>query len=151
MPIKWKPFRELEKPFKNPDFYEEEDDNGRGDWVPFVPTFKSDEPAVDIYQDKKNLYVELPLGPVDPENVEVYVEDGILSVKGRKKKKKEVQEKDFFRKEISRGGFQRNIKLPVEVREDKTVAESEKGMLKITMPKSEKSVPKSKKVPVKIK
>ena len=152
MPIKWKPFRELEKPFRSPDFFEDEE-NGRdgSDWIPFVPTFRADEPAMDVYQDKKNLYIELPLGSVAPENIEVYVEDGILTVKGSTEDKKEIQEKDFFRKEISRGGFQRSIKLPVEVKDDKSVAETEKGMLKITIPKSEKSASKSKKIPVKVK
>jgi len=55
MPIKWKQFEGMGKSFNLPEMPTEEN------WVPFVPHFKSEEPAVDIYQDKNNLYVEISL------------------------------------------------------------------------------------------
>jgi HSP20 family protein len=145
MPIKWRQFRELEKrPFELPDIGEE------SEWVPFMPAFRPEEPAVDIYQDRNNLYVEVSLVGVKPENVEVSIEDNILTIQGKAEEKKEIKEKDYLRKEIRRGTFRRVIKLPVEVKGDKALAESAGGMLKITIPKVAKAIPKTKRVPIKI-
>ena len=145
MPIQWRPFKELEKPHHFPDLFEEDE------WVPFVPTFRAEEPAVDIYQDKNNLYVEIPLTNVNPEDVEISIDDNILTIQGKSQEKKEIKEKDYLRKEIRRGSFRRVIKLPVEVRGSKATAESVSNMLKITIPKMTKAIPQSKKIPIKIK
>jgi HSP20 family protein len=145
MPIQWRPFKELDKSFRLPDLFEEEE------WVPFVPTFRAEEPAVDIYQDKDNLYVEMPLAGVKPEDVEISIEDNILTVQGKIEEKKETKERDYLRKEIRKGSFRRVIKLPVGVKEDKAMAESEAGMLKITIPKVTKALPKAKRIPIKVK
>ena len=61
-------------------------------------------PAVDVYQDKDNVYMEVPLAGVDPKDVEITVENDILTIKGEMKKESEVDEKNFYRKEI-RGFF----------------------------------------------
>ena len=145
MPIKWRPFKELERPFHLPDPFEEEE------WVPFVPAFRPEEPAVDIYQDKNNLYVEVPLVGIKPENVEVSIEDNILTIQGKVEEKKEVKEKDYLRREIRKGNFRRVIKLPVEVKGHKAEAESANGMLKITIPKVAKAIPQAKRIPIKVK
>lgn len=145
MPIKWRQFKELEKIPHFPDIPEGED------WVPFVPTFRAEEPAVDIYQDKNNLYVEVLLAGIKPENIEISIEDSILIIAGKIEEKKETKEKDYLRKEIRKGSFRRVIKLPVEVKGDKAIAESIEGMLKITIPKIAKASPKAKKIPIKIK
>ena len=144
MPIKWQPFKELERPSHLPDIF------GEDEWVPFVPTFRPDEPAIDIYQDKNNLYLEIPLVGIKPENVEVSIENNVLTVQGKIEEKKQVKEKDYLRKEIRRGSFRRMIKLPVEVKEGKAAAESLGGILKITIPKAVKAGSKTKRVPIKI-
>ena len=147
MPIKWRQFKELERPSHPmmPDMLEEDE------WVPFVPTFRAEEPALDIYQDKNNLYVEIPLIGVDPKNVEISIDDNILTIQGKKEEKKEVKEKDYLRKEIKKGNFRRVVKLPVEVKGNRAIAESVGGMLKITIPKAAKAISQSKKIPIKIK
>ena len=145
MPIKWKPFRELEKPLHLPDAFEEDD------WVPFVPTFRAEEPAVDIYQDRNNLYVEMPLVGINPKDVQVSIDDNVLTIQGKTQEKKEVKEKDYLRKEIRKGSFRRVIKLPVEVKGNRAVAESAAGMIKITIPKAAKTTSPSKRIPIKIK
>lgn len=147
MPIKWRQFKELERPhhLPTPDGFEEDD------WVPFVPTFRPEEPAIDIYQDKNNLYVEIPLVGIKPENVEISIEDNMLTVQGKTQEEKETKQKDYLRKEIRRGSFRRVIKLPVEVKEGKAVAETANNILKITIPKVARAIPKTKRVPIKIK
>jgi len=141
MPIKWRQFKELENPSHSPDSFEEDE------WVPFVPTFRAEEPALDIYQDKNNLYVEIPLIGVDPKNLEI----SILTIQGKKEEKKEVKEKDYLRKEIKKGAFRRVVKLPIEVKGNRATAESIGGMLKITIPKAAKVTSQAKRIPIKIK
>ena len=145
MPIQWRPFKDLDRPPRLPDDFEQDE------WMPFVPTFRSEELNVDIYQDKDNLYIETPLTGVKPEEVEISIEDNVLIIEGKSEEKKEIKEKDYLRKEIRRGNFKRGIKLPVEVVEDKAEAESVSGILKITIPKTSKAVSKGKKIPIKIK
>jgi len=145
--IKWQPFRAPRLPSNDLDRFLEEEE----EWVPFVPTYKIEEPAMDIYQDKENLFVEMPLAGIKPENVEISIKDNVLTVEGKTEEKKEEKEKDYLRKEIRRGAFRRMVKLPVAVKEDKAKAESEMGVLKISIPKAAKSSPLLKKIPIKIK
>jgi len=145
MPIKWRQFKELEKPSNFPDAF------NQNEWVPFVPTFRTEEPAMDIYQDKNNLYIEMSLIGVDPKNIEISIDNNALTVQGKKEEEKEVKERDYLRKEIKKGVFRRMVRLPIEVKGNKAVAESAGGMLKITIPKADKAIPQTKKIPIKIK
>lgn len=121
--IKWNPFREIER------FFEE-------DLIPMVPTFftSSDFP-VDIYEEDNNLVVEVALAGVQPENVEVKVEDNRLKIQGKVEEKKETKEENYWRREIRRGNFQKIITLPYQVEADKANAQFKDGMLKIVLPK----------------
>jgi len=66
-------------------------------------------PAIDIWQDEKNIYVESPLAGVDPKDVEVSVENDILTIQGKSEKKTEVDEKNYYRKEVRSGAFHRTV------------------------------------------
>jgi len=145
MPIKWQPFQEPKKNLNIPDMPENEN------WLPFMPMTKNEDPAVDIYQDKTNLYIEVSLLGVNIKDVEILIKDNILTLQAEKKEKKEIKEKDYLRKEITKGSFRRVIKLPVEVKENKAFAESIEGILKITIPKVAKANSNAKKIPIKIK
>ena len=145
MPIKWQPFKGIERPSRLPDIFEEDE------WMPFIPAFRKDEPAVDIYQDKNNLYVELPLIGIKPKDVQISIENNILNVSGESQEKKEIKSKDYLRKEIRRGSFRKVVKLPIDVRSGKASAETTEGILKITIPKSSRGASKATKVPIKIK
>lgn len=94
-------------------------------------------PAMDVYDTKEAIIVETQLAGVKPEEVEVNVEDGILTVKGSTKKEHEVDDKNYYRREVRAGSFYRQVALPVSVKEDSVKAEFEDGVLKITCPKSE--------------
>jgi len=145
MPIKWQPFKDLDRPSRLPRMPEEED------WMPFVPAFRQEEPAVDIYQDKNNLYVEFPLVGIKAKDVDISIENNVLIIQGKSEEKKEVKEKDYLRKEIRKGAFRRALKLPVEVKGNRASAETVDGMLKITIPKMSKGTSGTSKVPIKIK
>jgi HSP20 family protein len=97
-------------------------------------------PAVDVYQTEKEVVAELevPAG-IDPEKIEVIVEDNTLTVRGATEEKKEEKERNYYRKEMRHGSFERTILLPSKVNEKKTNAHCEKGILKIVMPKLEEA------------
>ncbi len=106
-------------------------------------------PAVDIYEEKNNVIVETPLAGIEPEDVRVSVEKGVLTISGESKKEREVEEKNYYRKEVRSGSFFRQVPLPVAVKEDKIDASFEDGVLKVQCPKTIPS--KAKKVSVTVK
>ncbi len=103
-------------------------------------------PAVDIYEDKDNIVVETQLAGIDPERVNISIENNTLCIKGESEKKSEVEDKNYYRKEIRRGSFYRSIPLPTKVDGDKASAINEDGVLKINIPKASEVKPKSIKI-----
>ncbi len=131
----WDPFEEMEAMVNRlPSAFNKA---GRG----FVP-------AMDVYEDKNNVVVETPLAGVKPEDVDVSVEKGVLTVQGQTKKEHEVDDKNYYRKEMRSGSFYRQVALPAAVNEDDVKAEFEDGVLRIKCPKAEPS--KVRKVNVKV-
>lgn len=106
-------------------------------------------PAMDISQNKDSVVVETQIKDFDPEKVDISIENDVLTVKGETEEKKEVDEKDYFRKEMKTGRFYRSVMLPVAVQGDKAKADFEDGMLKITVPKAPAAKEKKVKVSVK--
>lgn len=92
-------------------------------------------PPVDVYEKGQNVIVEATIAGVDPKDVEVSLEGNTLTIKGKKEHKKEVDEKNYYHKEVRYGVFSRSVQLPVPVLADKAKATSENGVLKITAPK----------------
>lgn len=103
-------------------------------------------PAVDMYEDKDNIIIETQLGGIDPEKVNISIENNVLSIKGESEKKSEVEDKNYYRQEIRRGAFFRSIPLPTKVDGDKATAVNEDGLLKITVPKAPEVKPKTIKI-----
>ena len=126
------PFRDLDKIF----------DEGVWSDVDFTP-------AIDVYQDKDNVIVETPLPGVDPEKVDITIENDVLTISGKSEDTKEVKREDYYRKEVRKGSFSRSVILPMSVKADAAEAHSEKGILKVTIPKAEEAKPK--KIAVKVK
>lgn len=96
-------------------------------------------PAIDMYEDDKNVIIETELAGINAEKVELSIENDVLCIKGESEKKSEVDDKDYYRKEIRRGSFFRSIQLPTHVDGDGANAETTDGVLKITIPKETKS------------
>jgi len=137
--IKWSPFFD---PF-------EEMDRGFSPTVSSLRGAEAFVPAVDVYEDKDNIIVETQLAGIDPEKVDISIENDVLCIKGESEKKSEVDEKNYYRKEIRRGGFYRTVPLPSAVLGDKAEAIAEDGVLKITIPKREELKPKQIKITTK--
>ena len=105
--------------------------------------------AVDIYEDNGNVIAEMHVPAIDPEKVEISIEDDLLRVAGCREEKKEKKEKEYYHKEIRKGSFERIVRLPVEVEAKKSTASYTDGVLKVTMPK--KKISKEGKIKVKVK
>lgn len=128
--IKW-------TPFFDDSFGFDEMDKSLADMLPAVSGHKFGfTPAIDIYEDKDNIIVETQLAGINPDDVSISIENDILSIKGESEKKSEVDEKNYYRKEIRRGSFFRSISLPTKVDGDKAKAVTEGGVLKISIPKA---------------
>jgi HSP20 family protein len=123
--INWSPWGDVDK------FFEE----GMWNGADFAP-------AVDVYQDKDNVIVETSISGIEPEKVDISIENDVLTISGRKEEKQEVKREDYYRKEIREGSFSRSVILPMGVVGDKAEANYEKGILKITLPKAEEAKPK---------
>ncbi len=106
-------------------------------------------PAIDVYQDKDNVIVEAAITGIKPEDVEVTVENDVLTIAGATEEKSEVKREDYYRKEIRSGSFSRSVILPMRVKGDAAEAHYEKGVLKIVIPKAEEVKPK--KIAVRVK
>jgi len=115
------------------------------------PEIKTAEfmPPVDIYEKDNNLIVETPITGIEPEKVDISIEDNTLILKGKSEKKSEVEEKDYYRKEVRYGSFYRAVSLPTKVIGDKAEASYENGLLRITIPKAAEA--KEKKIQIKVK
>ncbi|NLZ74346.1 Hsp20/alpha crystallin family protein [Candidatus Falkowbacteria bacterium] len=115
-----------------------------------LPAVRSNQfgftPAIDIYEDKDNIIVETQLAGIDPEKVDISIENNVLTVKGESQKKSEVEDKNYYRKEIRSGAFYRQIPLPTKVDGDKASAVNEEGILKISIPKASEVKPKKIKI-----
>ena len=129
------------------DPFDEMDNFFRG--FPMSKQATSFVPSLDIYQDKNNVIVEAPLSGIKPEDVKISIENDVLTLEGKTGKQSEVDEKNYYRKEVSHGSFHRSVALPTVVNGSKAKAEYEDGILKITIPKEEKA--KSKIVNIEIK
>ena len=103
-------------------------------------------PAVDMYEEKDNVIVETELAGIDPDKVDISIENDMLVIKGEGEKKSEVEDKNYYRKEIRRGSFYRSIALPTHVDGDKASAIATDGVLKISIPKAAEVKPKTIKI-----
>ena len=103
-------------------------------------------PAVDVYENKENLVIKADLPGVKQNEIDVAVEDGVLRIKGEKKKENEVKEDNFYRLERVYGAFERSFALPTNVDATKIKANYKEGVLEITLPKKEESKPKQVKI-----
>lgn len=105
-------------------------------------------PAVDIYETGDAFVVEAELPGIDPENIEVSVDEGVLTLKGERRLEKEVKEENYHRVERAYGMFTRAVRLPTDIDADKVQAGYDNGVLKVTIPKTEPKKPKS--IPVNV-
>lgn len=131
--IKWEPFMDIDNVF---------------DSFPTLTKFGTDL-AIDVYEKDNNIIAEMNLPGVDPDKIDVSVENNYLRVSGSREESKEEKKKHYYSKEIKRGSFERMIRLPSKVKEENVSAEFKNGELVVTLPKAEESSSKKVKIDVK--
>jgi HSP20 family protein len=105
-------------------------------------------PAVDIYETEHELDVKADLPDVDPKDLDIRVENNLLTIRGERKFEKKVSEENYLRVERSYGSFARSFTLANTVNPDAIKAEYQNGVLTLSIPKREEAKPKQIKVNV---
>jgi len=138
--IKWEPFKEMDRFF---------DDRFLQPFGAF-PKLGLDL-AVDVYEEKGNVVAKMSLPGIKSDELDVSIEDDMLTISGRReeerevdkkdyyskeirREEREVDKKDYYSKEIRRGSFSRTVSLPKSVDAGRAEAKYENGELVVTMP-----------------
>ena len=100
-------------------------------------------PACDIYEDEEAVSLKFELAGVDPKDVDVRFENGVLTVKGERKLEKEETRERYHRVERSYGTFTRSFSLPGTLDPERIKAEAKNGVLQITLPKKAEAKPRA--------
>jgi HSP20 family protein len=100
-------------------------------------------PACDIYEDEEAVSLRFELAGVDPKDVDVRFENGVLTVKGERKLEQEEKRENYHRVERSYGTFTRSFSLPGSLDAEKIKAETKHGVLTITLPKKPEAKPRA--------
>jgi HSP20 family protein len=133
--IRWDPFRELNRlaGFMGP----------RGE-APLSTTAWN--PAVDIFENETEIVIKAELPGLEPKDIELGLEDNVLTIKGERRFEKDAKEENYHRVEREYGLFSRSFSLPAGVKEDKITAEFKNGLLRIVLPKKEEAKAKTIKI-----
>jgi HSP20 family protein len=98
-------------------------------------------PAMDLVETEDHLVLRADLPGVDPEDVNIELKDGVLTVSGERKAEHEEQTDSFYRVERAFGTFSRSMSLPERVDADRITATFENGVLEVRIPKPEERKP----------
>ncbi len=108
---------------------------------PRLPALRNGEdlgPAnltLDVIETGDSFVIKAAIPGVEPKDVEISVEDDVLTIKGEFEHKEEASEENYLRREIRYGSFQRQLRLPPTVDAEKADARFEHGMLRLSLPK----------------
>jgi len=104
------------------------------DFLKDVP-LKSFAPMVDISETKKDIVVRAELPGMDPKDIELTLDKGMLTISGERKEEKEEEDENCYCKETSYGSFRRSIRVPADADTDSVTADYKSGVLKVKIAK----------------
>jgi HSP20 family protein len=142
--IRWDPFRDLVSLREKMNRLFEDAVTARGEERDMIASTWA--PSVDIYETENAIIMNAEVPGIDEKDIEIKIEDNTLTIKGERKFEKETKEENYHRIERSYGSFYRSFTIPRHVDQDKINAEHDNGVLRITMPKTPESKPKTVKV-----
>jgi HSP20 family protein len=105
-------------------------------------------PSADISETDKEYVIRAELPAVKKEDVQVTLDNGMITIKGERKQQKEDKNEKFHRVESFYGTFERRFSLPENVNADSIRCESKEGILTVHIPKTETSKQKAKQITV---
>lgn len=99
-------------------------------------------PAVDVFDTRDAVLLKAELAGMDPADIEIEVEDNVLTIKGERRFEEKVDEERYYRVERRFGNFQRSLALPQGLKADGIQAGYEDGILTVSVPKGEEERPR---------
>lgn len=99
-------------------------------------------PAVDIKEEGQQFLIKADIPGVDPKDIEIAMENGVLTIKGERQTESQEEGKNYKRVERVHGTFYRRFSLPDTANPDKITANGKNGVLEITIPKREVAQPR---------
>jgi HSP20 family protein len=99
-------------------------------------------PSVDIFENKDQIVLEADLPGMRPEDVDISIENNLLTIRGERRFEKKDEGDNFHRVERSYGSFARSFTLPPTVSSENANAEFENGLLRLTLAKREEAKPR---------
>ncbi len=105
-------------------------------------------PPVDVYEDEQGLRLKLEVPGIEEKDLDIHIENNVLTVRGERKFEKEEKEENFHRIERRYGSFARSFSLPNTVDQEKVSADYKSGVLTVTLAKRAEAKPKQIKVNV---
>ena len=141
--VRWEPFRDLaslqermnrlfDESFKGINRTTADDWLLGGTWAP----------AVDIFEQEGNIVLKAELPGIDLKDVDIRLENNVLTLRGERKVDNEVKRESFHRIERAYGTFARSFTLPSTVDQQNIKADYKDGVLKVVLPKREEAKPK---------
>jgi HSP20 family protein len=119
----------------------------------WAPSYAQTEPdnnegqlTIDVYQTENEIVIKSTIAGVKPEDLDVSINNDMVTVKGERKNEEEVSHGNYYYQECYWGGFSRSVLLPVDVIPDKADASLKNGILTIRLPKADTT--KTKKIQV---
>ena len=135
--VRWDPYQELvamserlNRSLNDPHTQRTEDSFGA--WAP----------PVDIFEKQDNLVIRAEIPGVEMKDVDVRIENGVLTLHGERKQQAEVAEGNAYRMERVYGAFTRSFSLPTTIDAAKVTATYKDGVLEVIVPKAETAKPK---------
>ena len=128
--VHWNPWRELDDLFTR--VAQPSEPLGRSEWLP----------AVDITETERDYRIEVEIPAIPPENVDVSVKDGLLTISGERRSESESGEGKRHRVERRWGKFSRSFRLPENADHGGIEARAKDGVLYLTVAKQEKARPR---------
>src|SRR5208283_4068902 len=105
-------------------------------------------PPVDVYEDEQGIRLKMEVPGIDEKDIDIRLENNLLTVRGERKMEKETKEENYHRIERSYGTFTRSFALPNTVNTEDVKARYAKGVLTIALGKRAEAKPKQIKVNV---
>jgi HSP20 family protein len=99
-------------------------------------------PPVDVFERNDNLVLRVELPGVQKDDIEIHVENGVLVLRGERKRDPDLDEENAYRLERTYGAFSRSFTLPTSVDSTKIQATYKDGLLELVLPKAEGAKPK---------
>lgn len=105
-------------------------------------------PAVDVYEDEQGIRLKMEVPGIDEKDIDIRLENNLLTVRGERKLEKETKEENYHRIERSYGSFTRSFSLPNTVNPEEVKAGYARGVLTIQLGKRAEARPKQIKVDI---